>query len=451
VTESAKSKNDLPVEASIPEGAVSLHSILCTEELQRRPSRPPDYEKENRALVALMSTLTDSPITIFQTLADTILDITQCDSAGLSLLTRDGKKPDVCGKRFYWPAIAGMWNPHVGGGTPRNFGPCGDVLDQNRTLLFRHFERRYQYLLPVIPAAEECLLVPFYVAGEAAGTIWAIMHSDRRKFDAEDDRVMTSLGKFASSAYQEQRRAQEQLHEAQEDLARVSRVVAMGELAAAIAHEVNQPLTAIVTNGQFCLLTLDGATSNPDELRAAITAIVNDGTRASGVISRIRSLLKKGAPDRTELDINVIIQDVTTLLRHEFTRSRVSLRTELASDLPSMPGDPVQLQQVLINLIMNAIEATSSSTNGRRTILIRSAENPDGVLVQVQDSGPGIAPELADRIFEPFFTTKATGIGMGLSISHSIIESHGGRLRFVPSSTGALFEFTLPTDDAGVS
>src|SRR5262249_29565077 len=148
------------------------------------------------------SALADSPGTILQTLAETILDITQCDSAGLSLLTRDGKRPDAYGKRFYWPAIAGMWNPHVGGGTPRNFGPCGDVLDQNRTLLFRHFERRYPYLLPVTPVIEECLLVPFYVAGNAVGTIWAIMHSDRRKFDGEDDRVMASLGKFASSAYQ---------------------------------------------------------------------------------------------------------------------------------------------------------------------------------------------------------------------------------------------------------
>src|SRR5207245_3878062 len=119
-----------------------------------------------------------------------------------SLLTRDGKTPDVSGTRFYWPAIAGMWSPHVGGGTPRNFGPCGDVLDQNRTLLFRHFERRYPYLLPVIPASEECLLVPFYVRGIPVGTIWAIMHNDRRQFDAEDDRVMASLGKFASSAYQ---------------------------------------------------------------------------------------------------------------------------------------------------------------------------------------------------------------------------------------------------------
>ncbi len=196
------SRANIPLEDSIPEAGASLESILCTEELKRRPSRPSGYEKENCALVALMSALADSPSTIFQTLAETILDITQCDSAGLSLLTRDGKKPDVCGKRFYWPAIAGMWNPHVGGGTPRNFGPCGDVLDQNRTLLFRHFERRYPYLMPVNPAAEECLLVPFYVAGEAVGTIWGIMHTDRRKFDAEDDRIMASLGKFASSAYQ---------------------------------------------------------------------------------------------------------------------------------------------------------------------------------------------------------------------------------------------------------
>jgi PAS domain S-box-containing protein len=202
MTGAGKSRHDPPLENSIPAGAVPLESILCTEELHRRPSRPPDYEKENRAVVKLVSALADSPSTILQTLAETILDITQCDSAGLSLLTKDGKTPDVSGKRFYWPAIAGMWKPHVGGGTPRNFGPCGDVLDQNRTLLFRHFERRYPYLLPVSPPAEECLLVPFYVAGEAVGTIWAIMHSDRRKLDTEDDRVMASLGKFASSAYQ---------------------------------------------------------------------------------------------------------------------------------------------------------------------------------------------------------------------------------------------------------
>jgi PAS domain S-box-containing protein len=254
-----------------------------------------------------------------------------------------------------------------------------------------------------------------------------------------------------STDIEDRKRAEDELRQAEEDLARVSRVVAMGELAAAIAHEVNQPLTAIVTNSQFCLRRLDGATSKPDELRAAITAIVNDSTRASGVISRIRGLLMKGSPDRTELHINRIIQDVTSLMRKEFTRNRVSLRADLASDLPQVPGDPVLLQQVLINLIMNAIEGTISSTGVRREIVIRSAKIRDGVLVQVQDSGPGIEPELADRIFEPFFTTKPKGIGMGLSISRSIIESHGGHVGIIPSSTGALFEFTLPSDDAGVS
>jgi len=202
VTKSFDARGDAPIESSIPVGAVPLESILCTDELHRRPSRPPGYEEENRALVKLVSALSDSPGTILQTLTETILHITQCDSAGLSLLTRNGQTPDACGERFYWPAIAGTWNPHTGGGTPRSFGPCGDVLDRNCTLLFKHFERRYPYLLPVAPAAEECLLVPFYVAGKAVGTIWAIMHSDRRKFDAEDERVMGSLGKFASSAYQ---------------------------------------------------------------------------------------------------------------------------------------------------------------------------------------------------------------------------------------------------------
>jgi transcriptional regulator with GAF, ATPase, and Fis domain len=186
-----------PVPFSNPGSAASLESILCTDQLRRRPSRPPDYEKENRALVALRSALANSPSTILQTLAETILEVTQSDSSGLSLLTKEDG-----GKRFYWPAIAGRWKPHTGGGTPRDFGPCGDVLARNCTLLFQHFERRYPYLLPVEPSAEECLLVPFYVEGNAVGTIWAIMHDDRRRFDAEDQRLMESLGKFTSSAYQ---------------------------------------------------------------------------------------------------------------------------------------------------------------------------------------------------------------------------------------------------------
>ena len=238
--------------------------------------------------------------------------------------------------------------------------------------------------------------------------------------------------------------AEEALLEAQAELARVTRAVDMGELVATIAHEVNQPLTAIVTNGNFCLRRLEGVTPNLDELRAAIAEIVSDGARASAVISRIRRLLRKGAPRRTGLDINRIIQDVGILLRTELTRGHVSLRIDLAPDLPRVAGDQVQLQQVLINLIMNAVEAMRLCAERPRKLLIRSAKSTDGVLVQVQDSGPGIEPRLADRIFEPFFTTKAEGIGMGLAISHTIIESHGGHLSLASSSEGALFEFILP-------
>src|SRR5215468_1167539 len=195
MTESAQSKNNVPLETSIPDGGVPLESILCTEELLRRPWRPPDYEKENRALVALSGALADSPRTILQTLAEKVLEVVQADSAGLSLLTKDEK-------RFHWAAIAGAWQPHIGGGTPRDFGPCGDVLDRNVPMLFTHWEWRYPYLRPATPLAEEGLLVPFYVHGKAVGTIWVIAHNDRRQFDAEDLRLLESLERFASAAYQ---------------------------------------------------------------------------------------------------------------------------------------------------------------------------------------------------------------------------------------------------------
>ena len=180
-----------------PGSTVSLSSILYTDELYRRPSRTPDNAKEKNALTALARALADSPGTILQKLTETILEVVQAGSAGISLLT----KADSA-ERFYWPAIAGKWKSYIGGGTPREFGPCGDVLDHNTPLLLRHIERRYTYFKPVRPAVREALLVPFYVDGKAVGTIWVIAHNKRRKFDAEDERLMISFGKFASSAYQ---------------------------------------------------------------------------------------------------------------------------------------------------------------------------------------------------------------------------------------------------------
>ena len=199
MTKSTKSGNSVANGTGGPDVSVSvpLESVLCTEELQRRPSRLPDREKENRALVVLAQALADSPRTALQTLADTMLEVFAAGSAGISLLTKEDG-----GKRFFWPAIAGEWKQHIGGGTPRDFGPCGDVLDRNTTLLFGRLEQRYTYFQPIVPSVEEALLVPFYVQGKAVGTIWAVAHEQQRKFDAEDERLMKSLGKFASSAYQ---------------------------------------------------------------------------------------------------------------------------------------------------------------------------------------------------------------------------------------------------------
>ena len=581
--------SSLRLEESIPGSHIaSLESILCTEELRRRPVRPPNYETENRALAALASALADSQSNILQTLAETILDVTECDSSGLSLLTKDG------GKRFYWPAIAGMWKRHIGGGTPREFGPCGDVLDQNRALLFKHFERRYPYFEPVTPLVEECLLIPFYVDGRAVGTIWAIMHSDQRKFDAEDERVMKTLGQFASLAYQtlahiddlklqiaareraeaearelasrleakvrclvdsniigiiiwshdgritdaneaflrivgynradllagrvswmeltpaewhgadaqrlamlkttgiatpyekeyvhkgghrvpvlvgaaafdevgengaafvvdltdrkkaEQaaRESERRYREVQIELAHANRVATMGQLTASIAHEVTQPIATVVTNAQVGLRWLDARPPNLEEVRQTFGSILSDGRRAVDVIGHIRALIKKAPPRKEDLEINEAVLEVIALTRAEVLKNGVSVRTQLAESLPLIRADRVQLQQVILNLILNAIEAMSGVGEGARELLIstRKAE-PNGVLVGVRDSGPGLAPAFLERVFDAFYTTKSGGLGMGLSICRSIIEAHGGRLRAstnVPH--GATFEFTV--------
>jgi PAS domain S-box-containing protein len=243
---------------------------------------------------------------------------------------------------------------------------------------------------------------------------------------------------------EDRKQAEWALQEMQRGLSHISRVTTMGELVAAISHEINQPLAAIVTNADFCLRQLADAAPSIAKLREALAEIATDGRRASAVISRIRALLQKRALERVELDVNQIIEEVALLLRTELARNSVTLQTDRGADLPRLTGDRVQLQQVVINLVMNAIEAMRTVTDRPRMLLIKTAKHADGVLVQVQDSGPGIDPADVDRIFEPFFTTKPEGIGMGLSISQSIIESHGGRLWAEQNPKGAIFQFTLP-------
>jgi PAS domain S-box-containing protein len=564
VVESATSERDLPppLEASIP--ASSLESILCMEELGRRPWRPPDHTKENSALVALVSALADSPHTILQTLADKVLEILRADSAGLSLLTNDKK-------RFYWAAIAGAWRPHIGGGTPRDFGPCGDVLNRNIPMLFTHWERRYPYLSAAMPLAEEGLLVPFYVSGKAVGTLWAIAHNSGRQFDAEDLRLLESMGRFASAAYQTERaelrelasgleakvrglvdsniigifiwnldgriidgneaflriigydrgdliagrlnwreltppewqeaadrrvaqleasgttqphekeyfrkdgtrvpvlvgaaafegssgegvgfvldltdrkRAERAYTEVQMELAHANRVAAMGQLSASIAHEISQPLGAVLSYANAASHWLAAQPPAVEEVRGALDFIVKSGVQASEVIDRIRALVKKAPPRTDKLEINEAVLEVIGLTRNEMAKNGISVRTQLAESLPAIQGDRVQLQQVILNLLINAMEAMSAMSEGPRDLLISTAKtDSEGVLVAVRDSGPGLAPESVERLFEPFYTTKPGGLGMGLSICRSIIESHHGRLWATANTPhGAVFQFTL--------
>jgi PAS domain S-box-containing protein len=244
----------------------------------------------------------------------------------------------------------------------------------------------------------------------------------------------------------ERRRAEEALRQAQADLAHVNRVTTMGELTASLAHEVNQPIAAAVTNANTCLRWLAADTPNLEEARAAVTRIVKDGTRASEIIKRIRLLFKKGAPERELVDINEIIREMMILLRSEAMRYSISFRTELTADLPQVMGDRVQLQQVLMNLMLNGIEAMKD-VDGTGELAIKSQrEENERVQVSVSDTGVGLPPQQVDQIFNAFFTTKVQGTGMGLSISRSIVESHGGRLWAADNSPrGASFYMSLPT------
>ena len=243
----------------------------------------------------------------------------------------------------------------------------------------------------------------------------------------------------------ENKLAEQAVQESQAELARVSRIATMGELTASIAHEINQPLAAVTTNASASLRWLAIQPPNLAEAREAMTSAMQEANRASCVIERIRTLLKKTSPETRPVDLNEVIREVLALVHNELTRNGVAVHAELTPDAPIVIGDRVQLQQVLLNLIMNAVDAMLSIKGRRRTLVISSARDTEGVLIAVQDSGKGLDPKHVSRIFDSFFTTKPDGIGMGLSISRSIVEAHGGRLWAGPAPLhGAVFQLMLP-------
>jgi C4-dicarboxylate-specific signal transduction histidine kinase len=264
----------------------------------------------------------------------------------------------------------------------------------------------------------------------------------------------------------EKKRAEEALHKAQAELAHVTRVATLGELTASIAHEINQPLAAVVTNANAGLRWLSRDSPDLAEACEAIRRIIRDGNRAGEVISRMRALFKKAGTTKERLDINEAIEEVVILAQSQVQRNRVSLQTQLANELPLILGDRIQLQQVILNLLINAIQAMSGVDEGPRELWVSSekvSEIPGElekvtlndkavdetecaqVLITVRDSGPGLDPQLVNRLFDAFYTTKPQGLGMGLTISRSIIQAHGGRLWAEANAPrGAVFQFALP-------
>jgi signal transduction histidine kinase len=244
----------------------------------------------------------------------------------------------------------------------------------------------------------------------------------------------------------ERKQAEEALRQAQADLAHANRVSSLGELTASLAHEVKQPIAATISNADTCLLWLSRGQPDLEKARAAASRIAQDGRRAVEIVDRVRLLFQKGTLQRELVDLNETIREMMLLLRSEATKFAVLVRTELAADLPKVMGDRVQLQQVLMNLMMNSIDAMKD-VDGTRELTVKSERGEDGqVLISIRDTGVGLPPQQVDKIFNAFFTTKTHGTGMGLRISRSIVESHGGCLWAGDNSPcGATFHFTLPT------
>ena len=318
----------------------------------------------------------------------------------------------------------------------------------------------YYFLPPIyslgLKTEEIPRLVMFTVSALFVGSLSAAQRSAMESLrHARDDlketvRELQRTNDALHAESRERKRAEEASRQAQADLARVSRVTTMGELTASLAHEVNQPIGAAVTNANTCIRWLTRDMPNVEEARAAAMRSAKDGMRAAEIISRIRQLFKKGTPQRELVDINEVVREMIVLLRGEATRYNISVRTELAAELSPVLGDRVQLQQVLMNLMLNGMDAMKD-VEGTRELAIKSrqAEN-DEVVVTVSDTGVGLPAQHADQIFQPFFTTKPHGTGMGLRISRSIVESHGGRLWAAENSPrGASFHLTLTTKVEG--
>jgi signal transduction histidine kinase len=429
---------------------VPLESILCTDELDQRPSRSPDFETENRALLLLVRALADSPRNILQTLADSILQLVSVGSAGISLLTKEDG-----GKHFYWPAIAGIWKPYIGGATPRTFGPCGDVLDRNTPLMFRHLERRYTYFLPVTPAVEECLLVPFHVEDKAVGTIWAIAHDKQRRFDREDLRRLESLARFTSVAYQatnylaDADRREEALERTNASLEHAQRALREADrrkdiFLSTVAHELQHPIAAILA--AVALMRERISEQSGTRARAVIERQVTHLRRIiDDLLDMARIVEGKVELQKEHLDCREVLQDALYTTSPLCQEHHQALSVSLPDEAMWIEADRTRLLQVFANLLTNAAKYTPDGGH----ISLDADTDGTAASVRIRDNGKGIAPETLPHIFDLFIqedTAYSGGLGIGLRVVRELVELHGGSVSAHSDGIGHGSEFivTLP-------
>jgi signal transduction histidine kinase len=425
---------------STVENVVPLSSILFAEQLYRHPTRPPDYAKENCALVRLTEALVDSPQTILQTLADTILEVFESGSAGISLVTTRGN-----GKSFRWPAISGKWKAYIGGGTLRDFGPCRDEFDHNTPLLFRQIDTRYTYFKPVRPPVEEFLLVPFYVKEKAVGTIWAVSHDGQRKFDAEDRRLMDSLGKFASAAFQavesldavesqlmertemeaKLRGSEEKLRILSSELQNEARIRSaallernieilqqaeqLRELSSRlqqiqdeerkrIARELHDSAGQIITVLGMNLSSVAARMKRQSASRKSIEESLELTHRLSGEIRTMSYLLHPPL-----LEITGLLGAIKWYAAGLEDRSGLRVELEISEDFGRLPDE----MELAVYRIVQECLTNIYRHSGSKTATIRLGRHSQNVLVEILDQGRGILPSKLALI-----QTQRSGVGV---------------------------------------